>query len=91
MSATMTGGKMAMAFLPNVEPVSILLAVYAFVFGFTFALPAAFVFALTETLIWGVNTWVISYLIYWPLLAVVFSLLGAKKAPFGWRWRPPWR
>ena len=81
MSATMTGGKMAMAFLPNVEPVSILLAVYAFVFGFTFALPAAFVFALTETLIWGVNTWVISYFIYWPLLAVVFSLLSAKKAP----------
>ena len=33
MSATLTGGKMAMSFIPNVEPVSILLALYAYVFG----------------------------------------------------------
>lgn len=81
MSATLTGGKAAMAFLPNIEPVSVLLAVYGYVFGITFALPAATVFALTETLIWGVNTWVLSYLIYWPLFAAVFAALGAKKAP----------
>ncbi len=81
MSATLTGGKMVMAFLPNVEPVSVLLAVYAYVFGFWFAVPASIVFVLTEMLIWGVNTWVISYLIYWPLIAIIFSLLGAKKAP----------
>ncbi len=80
MSATLTGGKMAMSFIPNVEPVSILLALYAYVFGIFYALPCAIVFVTTETFIWGVNTWVISYFIYWPLLAIVFSLLGKRKA-----------
>ena len=80
MSATLTGCKMAMSFIPNVEPVSILRALYAYVFGIYYALPCAIVFVTTETFIWGVNTWVISYFIYWPLLATVFSLLGKRKA-----------
>lgn len=80
MSATLTGGKMAMSFLPNIEPVSILLALYSFVFGIWFALPCALVFVAAETLLWGVNTWVISYFIYWPLVAVVFAALGKANA-----------
>ena len=80
MSATLTGGKMAMSFIPNVEPVSILLALYAYVFGIFYAVPCAVVFVTVEVFIWGVNTWVISYFIYWPLVAVVFSVLGRHNA-----------
>ena len=79
-AATLTAGKTATSFIPNVEPVSLLLSGYAFVFGIGVALPCALVFCLVEMLIWGVNTWVAAYFIYWPLLAVVFSFLGAKKA-----------
>lgn len=80
MSATLTACKTATAFIPNVEPVSILLALYAYVFGIWYALPCAIVFVTAETLIWGVNTWVISYYIYWPLFAIVFSFLGRRNA-----------
>ena len=78
MSATLSGGKLVMSVLPNIEPVTILIALYATVFGFAYVLPATFVFVLLDVLIYGFNTWVISYIIYWPLVAFVFALVNIK-------------
>ena len=71
MAATLECGKLVLSFLPNIEVVSILTALYGFVFGWAGVL-AAFIFVMIEPLIWGFGPWFITYLIYWPLLAFVF-------------------
>ncbi|MBR2029304.1 MAG: hypothetical protein IJ999_00160 [Clostridia bacterium] len=78
MAATLSGGKMVMSVLPNIEPVTILIALYATVFGFTFVLPATVVFIVLDVLIYGINTWVVSYFIYWPLVALTFAFVNKK-------------
>ena len=70
MAATLECGKLVMSFLPNVEVVSILTALYGYVFGWAGVL-ASFIFVMIEPLIWGFGPWFITYLIYWPLLAFV--------------------
>jgi len=77
MAATLEAVKLALSALPNIELVSLLLALYGYVFGLSGVL-AAFVFVAAEILIWGLNTWVISYLIYWPLLALIFLLISKR-------------
>ena len=77
MAATLEAVKLALSALPNIELVSLLLALYGYVFGPCGVL-AAVIFVVAEMLIWGINTWVISYLIYWPLIALLFWFLGKK-------------
>ena len=74
-AATVTAGKMALAAIPNVEVVSLLLAAYGYCFGLLGVL-ASFVFCAVEMLIWGVGSWVILYFIYWPLITAAFALFG---------------
>ncbi len=74
MAATLECGKLALAFLPNIEVVTLLCAVYGYVFGCSGVL-AAFVFVSIEPLIYGFGTWVVSYYIHWPLVALTFMLL----------------
>ena len=80
-SALLVGGKEALAVLPNVEVVTLLIAVCAFVWGAKVVFPSVNVFIAVDMAIWGVNTWIISYLVHWNLLALVFCLLG--KIRFG--------
>ena len=75
MSATIECAKLALAAIPNVEAVSLLIALYSYVFGI-YGVISTVVFVCIEPLIWGFNTWVATYLIYWPLLGLVFLLLG---------------
>lgn len=75
MAATVECGKLALSFIPNVEVVTLLLALYGYVFGWL-GVVAAFVFVSIEPLIWGFGTWVVSYYLYWPLVSLVFMLLG---------------
>ena len=83
MAATLECGKLVLSFLPNVEVVSILTALYGFVFGWAGVL-ASFVFVMIEPLIWGFGPWFVTYLIYWPLLAFVFMCLGRRKKENRW-------
>ena len=82
-AATVECGKLALAFLPNIEVVSILLALYGFVFGYV-GVTAAAVFVCIEPLIWGFGSWMVTYFVYWPALALVFCFLG--KVRLGSRW-----
>lgn len=77
MAATLEAVKLALSALPNIELVSLLLALYSYVFGISGVL-AAFIFVAAEILVWGLNTWVISYLIYWPLLALLFWMISKR-------------
>ena len=78
MAATVEAAKLSLAAIPNVEAVSLLIALYSFVFGWA-GVMAAVVFVCIEPMIWGMGTWFISYLIYWPLLALVFLILGRLR------------
>ncbi|MBQ2794206.1 MAG: hypothetical protein IJF05_05880 [Clostridia bacterium] len=75
MAAAIECAKLVLASLPNIEVVTLFIAVFSFVFGWE-GLVATVIFVAIEPLIWGFGTWLISYLIYWPLVAVVFWLLG---------------
>ena len=73
-AATVTAGKLALAAIPNVEIVSLLLAAYGYVFGGAGVL-AAFVFCGVEVLIWGAGSWVALYFVMTVLFGVLSSLI----------------
>lgn len=75
MTATIEGGKLALAYIPNVEIVTLLIGVFSFSFGLA-GIAATYFFVAIECLIWGINTWVATYVIYWPSVAIVFAILG---------------
>jgi hypothetical protein len=82
-AATIECAKLALAFLPNIEVVTLLCALYGYCFGYLGILAAA-VFVCIEPIIWGVNTWVVLYFVYWPLVAFVFMLFGRIKLKNRW-------
>ena len=82
-AATIECAKLALAFLPNVEVVTLLVALYGYTFGWLGVLSAV-VFVCLEPLIYGINTWVITYLIYWPLVALVFMMLRRARVRSRW-------
>ena len=83
LGALLTVTKLALAWLPNIEPVSLLILVYTAVLGRR-ALGAVFVFVTLEVLIWGLNLWTLNYLYVWPLLALIACLLRGMKSVWGW-------
>lgn len=79
-AATLVAGKLALSFVPNIEVVTTLVVVYAFVFGFD-ALGSAFVFCLLDIIIYPPSLDVIiSYFIYWNALAAVIIIIRALGA-----------
>ena len=75
--------KMAMASLPNIEPVSLLVMVYAVTLG-PWALAPIYIYVLLEWAIWGLNTWSICYLYVWAILWLAAWLLRKMKLRLGW-------
>ena len=75
MAATIEVGKLALAAIPNVEVVTLFCALFGYVFG-PMGLAATLIFVWLETIIWGFNTWVLSYLIHWPAICITFWILG---------------
>ncbi len=78
MAATVECGKLVLVAVPNVEVVTLLLAIYGYAFGWLGMLAAA-VFVCIEPVIWGFGSWMVSYFIYWPLVAFVFLMLGRAR------------
>ena len=75
--------KVAMAGLPNIEPVSLTLLVYAVVFGWK-ALYPTFIYVVMEILYFGLGTWNICYLYVWPLLVVLGICMREMRSSLGW-------
>ena len=75
--------KLGMAGLPNIEPVSLLVMVFAAVFGMK-ALYPVYIYVVMEILYFGLGTWNICYLYVWPILAVAAYLLRNMKGRLGW-------
>ena len=83
LGAVMFAGKMAMAGLPNIEPVSLLVILYTLAFGRK-ALWSIYLYVALECVVWGLNTWSISYLYVWFLLYLASRLLRKMDSPMGW-------
>lgn len=75
--------KLGMAGLPNIEPVSLSVMVYAAVFGLK-ALYPVYIYVVMEILYFGLGTWNICYLYVWPILAVAAWLLRGMKGRLSW-------
>lgn len=75
--------KMAMAPLPNIEPVSLLVMLYAVCFGWR-GLYAVYVYVLLEYAAWGLQLWSVCYLYVWLVLFCLARLLRKMESPFGW-------
>ena len=82
-AATLECGKLVLSAVPNVEVVTLLTALYGYVFG-AVGVVASVVFVCIEPLIYGFGTWTVAYFIYWPLLAAVFMVLGKIKLENRW-------
>ena len=75
-SALLSAGKQALVAIPNVEIVTLLIMLYAACFKPQIAFISTAVFILIECFIWGLNTWVVAYLIHWNFLAFATFLLA---------------
>ena len=69
--------------LPNIEPVSLLVILYAVTFGWK-SLYIIYTFVVMEILYYGLNTWNMYYLYVWTVLAVVAVLMRKVDQPLVW-------
>ena len=72
-----------MAALPNIEPVSLMVMLFAVTFGRK-ALYPIYVYVLLEFLLYGLSLWSINYLYIWAVLAWLAWLLRQENHPLAW-------
>ena len=75
--------KVAMMALPNIEPTSLMVMLFAVTFGRK-ALYPIYVYVLLEFILHGLHLWSINYLYVWLVLAVGAWLLRRMTHPLGW-------
>ena len=75
--------QVAMSGLPNIEPVSLLVMLFAVTFGWKSLYPV-YVFVAMEILFYGFNLWNINYLYVWLILAAAAMGLRKMEHPLGW-------
>ena len=77
------GAKYVMSFLPNIEPVSLMVMLFAVVFGKKCLYPV-YVYVAMEILFYGLGLWNINYLYIWAVLAVAAYFLRDMRPSLGW-------
>ena len=75
--------QIALAFLPNIELVSLLFILYTLVFG-PKVLYIIYTFALLEGLLYGFGIWWITYLYVWTILAGLTWCFRKMESSLGW-------
>ena len=75
--------KYVMSFLPNIEPVSLMVMLFAVVFGWKGLYPT-YVYVVMEILYFGLGTWNVNYLYIWAVLAVAAFFLRKMESRLGW-------
>jgi len=75
--------KYVMSFLPNIEPVSLMVMLFAVVFGWKWVYPV-YLYVVMEILFYGISLWNINYLYIWAVLAVSAYFLRNMRHPLGW-------
>ena len=75
--------QVAMAPLPNIEPVSLLVMIFAVVFGWKCLYPV-YIFVAMEILFYGISTWNVYYLYVWTVLALGAIVMRKTTHPLAW-------
>ncbi len=75
--------KYVMSFLPNIEPVSLMVMLFAVVFGRKCLYPT-YLYVAMEMLFYGIGIWNINYLYIWVVLAAAAYLARKMESAFGW-------
>ena len=75
--------KYVMSFLPNIEPVSLMVMLFAVVFGWKWVYPV-YLYVVLEILFYGISLWNINYLYIWAVLAVTSIFLRKMQQPVLW-------
>lgn len=75
--------KFVMSSLPNIEPVSLMILLFAVTFGWKAVYPT-YLYVGLEILFYGINTWNIYYLYIWAVLLAVALLMRKMQEPLGW-------
>ena len=83
MGALTFAAKMVMSGLPNIEPVSLMVMLFAVVFGKKWVYPV-YLYVAMEILFYGINLWNINYLYIWAVLAVSADLMRRMQSPLAW-------
>ena len=77
------GLKVAMSGLPNIEPVSLMVMLFAVVFGWKGLYPT-YLYVLLEILFYGISMWNVNYLYVWAILFFAAMALQKLKHPIWW-------
>lgn len=75
--------KYVMSWMPNIEPVSLMVMLFAVTFGIKALFPV-YLYVMMEILFYGLGTWNICYLYVWPILAVLALCFRKMEHPLGW-------
>lgn len=77
------GAKFVMAGLPNIEPVSLLVMLFAVTLGKKALFPI-YTYVLLELTLNGIGLWTVAYIYVWLPLALAAYLLRRMESPVGW-------
>ena len=77
------GAKYAMAVLPNIEPVSLMVMLFGVTFGRKAVYPV-YLYVAMEILFYGLGVWNVMYLYIWGILAMASYFLRHMEQPLGW-------
>ena len=75
--------KLVMSWMPNIEPVSLMVMLFAVTFGKKCIYPIC-VYVAMEILVYGINVWNVYYLYIWLVLAVGAYCMRATQDPIPW-------
>ena len=75
--------KLVMSGLPNIEPVSLMVMLFAVTFGKKCIYPIS-VYVAMEILVYGINLWNVYYLYIWLILAAAAYLMRNNREPLLW-------
>ena len=75
--------KYVMSVLPNIEPVSLMVMLFAVVFGRKWVYPV-YIYIAMEILFYGINLWNVYYLYIWAVLGLAAYCLRKMQHPLLW-------
>ncbi|WP_455582374.1 hypothetical protein [Dysosmobacter sp.] len=83
LGAGLFAAKLAMAQLPNIEPVTLLVMLFAVCFGWK-SLCAVAVYAALEFFLWGAGLWAVCYLYIWLVPFLLARAARRVDSPLWW-------
>ena len=83
LAALTFGAKVAMSYLPNIEPVTLMVLIFGAVFGWKAIFPL-YIYVAMELLYYGFGYWSICYLYIWLVPLILGIVCRKMESPLGW-------